>query len=263
MQKDNHVSKKEKMLQFWSERALEYQEDLRANTNDIWIREIEIRYINQALKQNSYKTIMDFGCANGYSTIRIAKENPEIQFLGIDINQDMLNIASTLLNKSNVSNLEFKNMDITNGLNKEKFDLIYTIRAIQNIESFESQKIIFDSLYRLLNKKGILIYIESYAKGYQTLNEDRIKMGLNPLPIHEHLTLLTEEFDHYVASKMKFIKSDSLSSSYYLATRLLYSYIAKMSGEPIDYNHPIHQVAAIIPQIGEYGPQKASMYRKM
>lgn len=256
------MNKKEKMLQFWSERALAYQEDSRANTNDIWIREIEIRYINQILKQNSYHNVMDFGCANGYSTIRIAKENPEINFSGIDINQDMLTIAGNLLKKNNLSNLEFKNMNVSNEFSERKFDLIYTIRAIQNIESIEAQKTICDRLYDILNDNGIFVYIESYEKGYKTLNDDRVKMGLTPLPVHEHLTLLTDEFDRYVASKMKFIKSDSLSSSYYLVTRLLYSYIAKMSDEPIDYNHPIHQVGAIIPQIGEYGPQKASIYQK-
>lgn len=257
------MNKKEKMLQFWSERAKEYQDDLRANTNDVWIREIEIRYVNRVLSQNFYPNVMDFGCANGYSSIRIAKANPTSSFLGIDINQDMLNIAGNSLEKENISNLKFKNMDVTSTLSETKFDLIYAVRAIQNLESFEAQKTIFDSLFRILNENGIFLYIESYEQGYKILNEDRVKMGLSPLPIHEHLTLLTDEFDSYVAGKMQFVKSDSLSSSYYLATRVLYSYIAKMSGEPIDYNHPIHQVAAIIPQIGEYGPQKASVYQKL
>ena len=62
--------------------------------------------------------------------------------------------------------------------------------------------------------------------------------------------------------EMTAISNDSLSSSYYLITRLLYSHIAKINGEPIDYNHPIHQVAAMIPQIGEYGPQRATLYRR-
>jgi predicted O-methyltransferase YrrM len=76
------MNKKDKMLKFWSDRALKYEEDLRSNTNDIWIREIEIKYVNTALKQRSYNNILDFGCANGYSTIRIAKENLKSNFLG-------------------------------------------------------------------------------------------------------------------------------------------------------------------------------------
>ena len=57
------------------------------------------------------------------------------------------------------------------------------------------------------------------------------------------------------------MQKDALSSSYYLITRLLYSFIAKTNDEPIDYNHPIHQVAAIVPQVGEYGPQRACLYK--
>lgn len=257
------MNKKDKMLKFWSDRALKYEEDLRSNTNDIWIREIEIKYVNTALKQRSYNNILDFGCANGYSTIRIAKENLKSNFLGADINQDMLNNANSMLKKEKVANVEFKNIDILKINPEKKFDFIYTIRAIQNVESLEIQKAIFDRLYNMLNNNGVFLYIESYELGYKIINEDRVKMGLTPLPIHEHLTLLTPEFDNHVANKMKLIKSDSLSSSYYLATRLLYSYIAKLNNESIDYNHPIHQVAALIPQIGEYGPQKASIFQKI
>ncbi len=108
----------------------------------------------------------------------------------------------------------------------------------------------------------MLLYIESYMHGYARLNDDRIRMGLAPLPIHEHLTLLTVDFDQYASTRMKLVRRDFVSSSYYLITRLLYSYIAKMNNEPIDYNHPIHQIAAMMPQIGEYGPQYACLYVK-
>ena len=40
---------------------------------------------------------------------------------------------------------------------------------------------------------------KSYADGYAELNRDRVAMGLSPLPIHEHLTLLTPEFDRHVS----------------------------------------------------------------
>jgi hypothetical protein len=95
------------------------------------------------------------------------------------------------------------------------------------------------------------------------MNQDRVKMGLEPLPIHSHLTLLTNDFDSFASAKVKLVSRESLSSSYYLITRLLYSYIAKMNHEPIDYNHPIHQVAAMVPQIGDYGPQRAVLCRKV
>lgn len=256
------VNKKDKMTAFWSERARLYDSDPRANTNDIWLREVEIAYVGKIIQAHSYADIMDFGCANGYSTIRLAKSNHAARFLGIDINSDMIDAARKSSEQDSSPNLEFRELDVLQGASTAKHDFIYAIRVFQNIESLQMQKRVLDKLYDLLLPNGMLLYIESYLDGYTRLNEDRVKMELPPLPIHEHLTLLTDEFDNHVSGKMNLIQRDSLSSSYYLVTRLLYSYIAKMNNEPIDYNHPIHQVAAMIPQIGDYGPQNASLYQK-
>jgi SAM-dependent methyltransferase len=254
-------TKKAKMMSFWSERAKLYEGDARANTNDIWLREVEIAYVDRAIKAEAVKDILDFGCANGYSTIRLAKLNPEIRFVGCDINPDMIGVAEGYAETNPPANLSFRLVDILQEQAHEKFDLIYAIRVFQNMESLEMQKAVLDALVKRLNPGGRLLYIESYLDGYTRLNEDRIKMDLKPLPIHEHLTLLTDDFDNYVSSRLELLSRDYLSSSYYLITRLLYSYIAKVNDEQIDYNHPIHQVAALVPQIGEYGPQKASVYR--
>ena len=258
------IVKKEKMLTFWSERARLYAGDPRANTGgDIWLREIEIAYVDKILKDNFCPDVLDFGCANGYSTSRLAKLNLQSRFTGIDINWEMIEAAKINSEQNAAPNLEYRRYDILqDDPTTEKYDLIYAIRTFQNIESLEMQKMVLDRLCDRLKPNGMLLYIESYLDGYRRLNEDREKMGLRPLPIHEHLTLLTDEFDNHARSKMKLMRRDSLSSSYYLATRLLYAYIAKMNNEPIDYNHPIHQVAAIIPQIGVYGPQNASLYQK-
>ena len=255
-------TKKAKMMSFWSERAKLYEGDPRANTNDIWLREVEIAYVDHAIKAEATKDILDFGCANGYSTMRLAKLNPETSFNGWDINPDMIGIAESFVETDHPGNLSFRLTDILQEETHGKFDLIYAIRVFQNLESLEMQKAVLDALVKRLNPGGRLLYIESYLDGYNKLNEDRIKMDLKPLPIHEHLTLLTDDFDNYVSSKLEPLSRDYVSSSYYLITRLLYSYIAKVNAEQIDYNHPIHQVAALVPQIGEYGPQKASIYRK-
>jgi SAM-dependent methyltransferase len=256
------ASKKSKMIAFWSDRAKLFDSDPRANTNDIWLREIEISYVDKVIKTYAFDRIMDFGCANGYTTSRLGRLNPEREFVGVDINSDMIAVANKHSKDNGLRNLKFTQADILRDKTIKDYDFIYTIRVIQNIESLEMQKQVFDKLYDSVRPQGMFLYVESYLDGYTRLNEDRVSMGLTPLPIHEHLTLLTEEFDNYVSGKMELISRDSLSSSYYLITRLLYSYIAKTNGEPIDYNHPIHQVASMVPQIGDYGPLRTSVYRK-
>jgi len=255
-------SKSHMMAQFWSERARLYGHDPRANTNDIWLREVEINYVNRVFQENQIATAMDFGCANGYTTHRLAKLNTRTRFTGIDINREMIAAAQARLDSKPLSNVEFRLSDIRAAKSGERFDLIYAIRVFQNMENLQSQKSNFDVLETLLVSGGLLLCIESYLDGYIRLNNDRAALELPPLPIHAHLTLLTDEFDEYASNRMQLVRKDHLSSSYYLVTRLLYSYIAKINAEPIDYNHPIHQAAALIPQIGEYGPQRASLYRK-
>lgn len=255
-------NKRDKMMAFWSERAKLYKSDPRANTNDIWLRQLEINYVDRIIKSHPFKRIMDLGCANGYSTITLARLNRNIEFVGADLNYDMIEVAMESLERENLPNLEFRQLDITKDVLTERYDFIFAIRVFQNIESLEMQKKVFNTVYNLLNTNGMFLYIESYVDGYKRLNEDRITMGLTPLPIHEHLTLLTDDFDNYVSEQMDLSIREFLSSSYYLITRLLYSYIAQMNNDPIDYDHPIHQVAVMVPQIGDYGPQKASLYNK-
>ncbi len=255
----NNGKKREKMMSFWSERAKLYKDDARTNTNDIWLRELEINYVDRILKSYPIKRALDFGCANGYSLMKIAKNNKNINFLGIDINQEMIDIAFESLKKNGLKNIDFLKLDIMENKLNEKYDLIFAIRVFQNIESHEMQKKVFDELCRYLSRNGMILFIESYRKGYERLNRDRIKIGLKPLPIHEHLTLLDEKFDNFVSKKSTILQSSFLSSSYYLITRLLYSYLAKMENEPIDYNHPIHRISSLVPQIGDYGPQKATL----
>lgn len=256
------ADKRENMLAFWSERAKRFGSDPRSNTNDIWLREIEIECVNRILKSYRLRNVLDFGCANGYSTLRLAKENPQSTFLGLDLNPDMIEVARDTVRAEGCPNLTFRQTDILREEMHQRFDFVYAIRVFQNMESPEMQRRVFDNLYSLLELDGLFYYIESYADGYAQLNRDRAKMNLSLLPIHPHLTLLTDDFDEHVGKRMVLLERSFPSSSYYLITRLLYSYIAMKNGEAIDYNHPIHQVAAMVPQIGEYGPQRAGLYQK-
>ena len=42
------------------------------------------------------------------------------------------------------------------------------------------------------------------------------------------------------------------SSSYYFATRVIYSGMCKMRGEEPDYEHEIHQLAVTLPWTGQF-----------
>jgi SAM-dependent methyltransferase len=252
--------KRHKMLNFWSERVKHYSSDPRSNTNDIWLREIEINAVNKIINSYNINNILDFGCANGYSTMLLSKQMPHCTFLGIDLNHDMIEAANEA--GKGCENLRFLEMDILQEKIDMRFTFIYAIRVFQNIESEIKQREVFDRLISLLEPNGYFYFIESYVEGYEQINMDRSKMGLPLLPIHPHLTLLTEDFDKHVLNQMHLLERSSPSSSYYLITRLVYSYFALINNESIDYDHPLHKIATLVPAIGIYGPQRSMLLKK-
>lgn len=253
------TDKYDNMIQFWSERVKRYGVDPKSNTNDVWLREVEIIAIQKIFDRYKPKRVLDFGCANGYTTRRLAEKNTDIAFVGLDINQDMIAAAKKMPLPDNLS---FRCGNVLVDDMEPDFDLIISIRVFQNIETLEFQARIFDRLHNLLMPEGLFYYIESYVDGYAQINRDRINIGLPPLPIQPHLTLLTDAFDEHVANVLECVEKGSPSSSYYLITRLVYSKLASLNNETIDYDHPLHRLAALVPQIGEYGPQKSRLFKK-
>lgn len=247
------------MLQFWSDRVKRYGTDPRSNTNDVWLREVEITAIQKVLDCYKPKRVLDFGCANGYTTRRLAEKYTDISFVGIDINQDMIAAANQMALPENLS---FRCGNVLVDEMERNFDLVTATRVFQNIETLALQIKIFDRLSDMIAPDGWFFFIESYADGYEQINRDRINIGLPPLPIQPHLTLLTEAFDRYVANTLECVEKGFPSSAYYLITRLVYSKLASLNNEAINYDHPLHRLAAVVPQIGEYGPQKSRLFRK-
>jgi SAM-dependent methyltransferase len=254
--------KADEMMAFWSARVREFRDDPRSNTNDVWLREVEIAHVNGVIEEGRPRQVLDFGCANGFTTRRLAEMHPDVTFLGVDLNQEMVAAARNASVGETGRNLGFLTLDVLAAELPQDYDLIVAIRVFQNMPSLETQTRVFDRLVERLRPGGELLCVESYLAGYVRMNADRQRMSLPPLPIHPHLTLLTEAFDNHAASNLILVRREHLSSTYYLVTRLLYSYLAKMQGEAIDYNHPIHQIAAVLPNIGDYGPQAATLYRK-
>lgn len=52
-------------------------------------------------------TVVDYGCAHGHYTVNLAKENPEINFIGIDITESNVEKARAWARNENCTNTEF------------------------------------------------------------------------------------------------------------------------------------------------------------
>ena len=74
--------------EFWNTQAQKHKESHWASWGDNYMIELEIQFIQENLKAGD--TVLDVGCANGYSTIQQLLRLPEIDIVGIDVTVDIL-----------------------------------------------------------------------------------------------------------------------------------------------------------------------------
>ncbi len=100
------------------------------------------------------KRVLDFGCGVGVDITHFAKNNPKMEFVGVDISEKML--AET---QKKIDALQLKNVTLLHGsldvLPNKNFDVIYIFfGALNTVENLEYASKI---LYTKLNPNGILV----------------------------------------------------------------------------------------------------------
>lgn len=168
----------DEIKKFWDDRAKEFGEDWRATLGEKYLRLLEIKTMTGLIKSYRPGRVLDVGCGNGYSTKLYANSFPNIEFIGIDYSEKMIQQA----NKSPVKNCNFVIGDVlnTNLLPEGVFDLIITQRCLQNLTDYESQQQAINNLISKKSIHGALLLMECSKDGVEQLNRFRTKMGLKP-----------------------------------------------------------------------------------
>jgi ubiquinone/menaquinone biosynthesis C-methylase UbiE len=261
----------EKIQNYWEERAKENYNKNTATTDDIHLRDLEINTLIETIhqiKSENINKILDIGCGDGRSTLDIATQFPDCHFTGIDFSETMVKIAN--------KNLELKNKlkdwvdfivgDVTKlneVIDDKKFDIIISDRCLINLDTSVIQYKAISDLSNHLTPTGYFIAIENFIEGHNTMNDSRKAMGLSEIPIRWHNKYFNES-DVLNISKKYFKQTvvKDFSSSYYFATRIIYSKMCQMRGEIPDYNHEIHQLATKLPWTGKFSPIKLLIMKK-
>ena len=153
---------------------------------------------------------------------------------------------------------------VSDVLHGEKFEVFLTSRSLINLMLPEEQYGTIAQIAEHLKPGGYYFAIENFQGGQKNFNQARMAMGLPEIPVRWHNYFFDEQ--EYVEKTAKHFDSltfESFLSSYYLATRVIYSAACHLEGKEPDYFHPIHQVAGKLPPIGDFCPIKlVSMRRK-
>lgn len=257
----------EKIKQYWDERA-NSSNIKKLTTDDIWLRELEIKTMINTIDKMNLKEdsqILDVGCGDGYSTMMLAKEFPNFSFNGIDFSGNMIKQANLTLEKMNLKNIKFEvgNILELSSIFQNSFDLVMTDRCLINLDKTNLQQSAFSEIAKVIKNNGHYIGIENFIEGHNEMNEIRLKIGLDEIPIRWHNLFFKEkEFKEMISKNFNLLKIINFSSSYYYATRIIYSKMCQMQKIKPDYNHEIHQLSTQLPIFGNFSPIKLLILQK-
>lgn len=105
--------------------------------------------------------VYEIGCSTGALTCKMAEHNAakeEAQFIGIDIEPDMISQAKERAQASNLSNINFETDDVLL-FDYQSADLIVAYYTVQFIRPSQRQQL-FDKLYQSLHWGGALLLFE-------------------------------------------------------------------------------------------------------
>ena len=121
------------------------------NNNVPIMSEDSISTIQNIIKENNIKSILEIGTAIAYSTICFASVECVSKVVSIERDKDRYNTALSNVKKSEIDYIELINDDALNTVINDKFDLII-------IDAAKSQNRRFLDRYKdNLNKNGIII----------------------------------------------------------------------------------------------------------
>ncbi len=102
--------------------------------------------------------ILEAGCGVGAQTKTVAAQNPKSKFISIDISEDSVREAETLINSKEIKNVEFKVADIFDlPFEDEYFDHIFLCFVLEHLPN---PKQALDKLKSKLKLNGTITLIE-------------------------------------------------------------------------------------------------------
>jgi hypothetical protein len=153
--------------------------------------------------------------------------------------------------------------DLENAVGDSRYNVVLSDRCLINLVTIEQQTHAIASIAARIKPAGYYIAIENFIEGHDNLNTARATVGLPAIPVRWH-NLYFREPDFRRAAEPFFgsIMFHDFSSSYYFATRVIYSAMCKMRGEEPDYDHEIHRLAVQLPWVGQFSPIRLAVMRR-
>jgi SAM-dependent methyltransferase len=230
----------------WEDLAGIFGGTVNATTKTQTAKDVELHALEQTFKHlglnlNSPLRILEAGCGNGINLFWLNSKFPELILTGFDYIPEMINSAQSQKEKLNSSmdNLKFQLDSFETYSNKEsKFDVVFTVRALINLNSDDLQKYAINKLAKELQTGGYLILLENSQQAHSDQNRHRINVGLPPREPAEYNHFINEK---NFSEKLEGTDLKLLSITDFIGIHdlLLYILLPMINGGKIDYENEL------------------------
>ncbi len=257
----------EMIRNFWTKQAMYHSTSPSASWSDVRVMEVEVREISSLLRDGD--SVLDVGCANGWSTIQLAIHRA-INVVGIDYIKSMVDSAhQTLrgLKKPVGGSIDFEQGNILAlRFPSDSFDKVVCVRVIINLGDWHTQSRGMRECVRVLRSGGTLLLSEATVDGWSRLNAMRGEWGLPPIPMPPFNTYLNQrQVVDLLSDQCDLVEVRDFASTYFVGTRVLKPLMAKLAGLEELVADPMcefNRWMSAAPAWGDYGTQKLFIFRK-
>jgi len=243
---------------YWTDQATRHGVDPAASWTDRPMIELEIRTIGAHLQPGD--RVLDVGCANGFSTIRYARDRG-VDITGVDYVAAMIDQAHANLAADVTAPRDRVDFVVGNALalndGDGTYDKVVTTRMLINLGDWDHQRRALHELARVTRAGGTLLLSEATAQGFTAMNAAREEWGLPAIPLKPFNLYLDEALVvDELAPRATHIEVVDFSSSYFFGTRVLKPLLGAALGVDVPADSAWNRFFAALPPFGAVGMQR-------
>jgi ubiquinone/menaquinone biosynthesis C-methylase UbiE len=227
---------------------------------DIRTRRLELQallqYVSDGLK------VLEAGCGNGYVAEQFARAL-DVQLDAFDFSPEMIAVAQSRDLSGDKGNVRFWQQDVLEFEASEEYDLVFSERCIQNLATWDEQKLDLWNLVGALTPNGRYVMLESFWTGLNNLNSAREEIGLDPIPESWHNRFFDEsETREFMASLgCSVIEENCFLSGYYFGSRVLLPGLMP-AGKEITSKSILNDFFVGLAPSGDFSPMKILVFQR-
>jgi SAM-dependent methyltransferase len=251
---------KEEILRHYSEEAEKHGQGGTSTIQDIRTRNLELKAISSYLRDGA--RVLEVGCGNGYLAVKMI-EKFKVKIDAFDFSEDLVRLAKQQPVGDAPGSVSFSVGDILNYSERDEFDIVYSVRCIQNLPNWQEQKIALKNVIASLKIGGEYIMNESFTSGLKNLNEARGELDLPKIEPPWHNTFFdeSETIDYVESLGGRYVDENAYLSGYYFGSRVILPAIAPKD-KKISSTSRLNDYFSALPPAGDFCPMKIIRFRR-